>query len=221
MKKVMILGLGKTMEQAPIEYDGEIWTCNDGATRRTQAHGKPYITAMFNMHNLNVAFSSEKQAATLCEVFHIPVIGVQEYPWLRTSRRFPREAVLKKIGRGRDIFSDVICYMFALAIYDGFEQVDIWGVHMHPVQRDSQESALVHYWLGRVEGAGIKVNIHDYNDPHCAILTNGVYWTGPGSYGHWNPEYRLGLEQEAKTKPMELPDGMLADQKMPIQEVAK
>jgi len=186
--------------------------------RRTQKYGQPHITAMFDMHNLNIALPSEKQSATLCEVFHIPVIGTREYPWLRTSEIYPREEVIEKLGA--DLFSDVICYMLALAIHKEFERIDLWGVHLHSNHCDHQESAIVHYWLGRAHGAGITIIVNDYDHPECSILSNSVYWTGPGSYGHWDEKQWLADEATARTEPLKLPDGM-RPKKMPLQEVAR
>jgi hypothetical protein len=207
MKKVLILGLANTMEDAPIEYDGDIWTCNDGAIRRTRKHGRPYITAMFDAHNLNVAELSEMQAAMLCESFNIPIYGVQEYPWLRTSQRYPYEDACGIMGM--TLFSDVVCYMIAYAILKEYEHIDLVGVHMHPEHRDNQESAIVHLWLGIAMGKGIKVNVMDYDDVGCAILKNGEYWTGQGSYGHWDPQANLIMEIEARSKPREEPQHVI------------
>jgi len=203
MKKVAILGLANTLETAPKEYNGDIWTCNDGAIRRTQQFNAPNITAMFDAHDLNVAEASEKQAALLCESFNIPVYGVQEYPWLRNSHRIPREEIiaLTKI----DLFSNVICYMIGYAILKRYKQIDLWGVHHHPIQRDGQETAIIHFWLGFAMGKGINIVINDYGDDGCSILKNGEYWTGAGSYGHWDAEYNQELEDEARDNPLKSP----------------
>lgn len=207
MKKVLILGLASTMEDAPAEYDGDIWTCNDGAIRRTQKYGKPYLTAMFDAHNLNVAEISEMQAAILCESFNIPIYGVQEYPWLRTSHRYPFEEVSDMIGFG--LFSDVFCYMVAYAIYMKFDHIDIMGAHLHPLQRDHQESAIAHFWVGHAMGRGIAVNIMDYDNDNCALMKNGEYWTGPGAYGHWEPKANLLMEIEARRNPRQEPEHVI------------
>ena len=199
----MILGLAHTLEDAPKEYDGEIWTCNDGAIRRTVKYEAPYITAMFDVHNLNVAEASEKQAALLCESFNIPVYSVQEYPWLRNSHRLPKEAIEALIQL--DVFSNVVSYMLGYAILQGFEEIDLWAVHHHPAQRDAQETAIVHLWLGIALGRGIKISVKDYNDAGCAIMKNGEYWTGPGAYGHWDNEKNRLMEQEARENPLKSP----------------
>ena len=214
MKKVLILGLAQTLEDAPAEYDGDIWTCNDGAMRRTRKHGSPKIDAMFEVHNMNVGLPSVKQSAILCETFNIPIYGTQEYPWLRNSHLYPIEEVRQIIGL--DLFSDVICYMIAYAILKGYEQIDINGVHLNPNQRDHQESVLVHLWLGVAMGRGIKINVVDCDTDGCAILKNGVYWTGPGAYGHWDHEYNLALESEARDNPGVAPEG-----DMPLHEVER
>ena len=199
MKKVMMLGLAHGMEEAPKDYDGEVWTCNDGAMRRTRKHGKPYITAMYNAHNLNVAELSEKQSALLCEAFNIPIYSVMEYPWLRNSHRMPRKEIASTSMY--DVFSNVICYMIGDAIRQGFEQIDLWGVHLHPEQRDGQESAITHLWLGIAIGKGIKLVVKDYDEEGCAIMKNGAYWTGEGSYGQWDTAENLKLEAEARDNP--------------------
>jgi hypothetical protein len=214
MKKVLILGLAETLKDAPIEYEGEIWTCNDGAMRRTLQHGKPFIDAMFDMHNLNVATSAEKQSVTLCETFNIPVFGVQEYPWLRNSFKYPLAEAMAIANT--DLFSNVICYMIAKAILDGYTHIDMYGVHLHPDQRDYAESALVHMWLGIAMGRNIGLGIQDYNAPGNALLHNGNYWTGEGAYGHWNEGLNLEMEKEARDNPIEAPKD-----EMPVHEVAK
>lgn len=86
------------------------------------------------------------------------------------SRAYPVEAIRRFFGddaledprypeRPESDFWGSLAWMFALAIYEGFEAIDLfWFVvdtHCHERQIPS-----VRYWIGQARGRGIRVTVH-------------------------------------------------------------
>lgn len=87
----------------------------------------------------------------------IPIYVCEKVPELENSIRYPLEDVSRLL---RDYFANTICYMLALAIYEGATEIHIYGVDMHKsTYHQLKVFMCLMYWIGIAEGRGIKVII--------------------------------------------------------------
>ena len=75
---------------------------------------------------------------------------------------YPREAMQMHFAQDgvpeRDFWGS-LAWMLALAIYEGFEQIDLWWFPLDQERHHAQLGSS-RYWLGRARQAGIRVLIH-------------------------------------------------------------
>lgn len=110
----------------------------------------------------------------------VPIYMHEKHPEIPTSIVYPIEIVKKY----RKYFTNSIAYMLALA-YHSFllnekpKHVALFGVHMAHEEEYTEQRPNCEYWLGRMEGAGIDIEIA----PGGALLaSNGLY-----GYENYNP----------------------------------
>jgi hypothetical protein len=77
------------------------------------------------------------------------------------SIEFPKDILLKKFRR---YFTNSISWEIALAIYEGFKEIFIFGVDMATDGEYAFERPSVEYFCGYAEGAGCKLVIPDKSD---------------------------------------------------------
>ena len=73
-----------------------------------------------------------------------------------TQDTYPLQKIIDKYNSR--YFSCSISYMIAYAMYKGAKELNIYGVDMSIGSEYQFERPGVLYWIGRAEGAGIKVN---------------------------------------------------------------
>ena len=142
--KVIIIGKGRGWEDAPM--DGFTWGIKDLLLRRL-------VTLVFDMHECprNTPLEEAKQAITRhrAKTLGIPLICLENYPL---------EAIMKKFDT--DYFSNSIDYALAYAIYQGFSEIDLYGVNMEVSSEYAYEKPGVDFWCGMAKGRGIKVTVY-------------------------------------------------------------
>lgn len=91
-----------------------------------------------------------------------PIYQWEVNPEIPGSRAYPFDAIQSffgEDGRPERDFWGSLPWMLALAIYEGFEAIDLfWFVvdtHCHEKQIPS-----VRYWIGQARGRGVRVTIH-------------------------------------------------------------
>jgi hypothetical protein len=80
------------------------------------------------------------------------------------SVEFPREHIEKKYTKyipESDMFyaTNSIVWMIILGIEQGYEQIDMYGVHLECDQEWAFERPCVEFWMGIAAGMGIKINV--------------------------------------------------------------
>lgn len=75
--------------------------------------------------------------------------------------KYPIEKIVKHFNT--QFFSNGICYMIALALYQGATKIRLWGVnhnhHANPSEHRDQKAG-VDFWVGRAGGMGVDVEIN-------------------------------------------------------------
>lgn len=162
MKKVAIVGSASSWNKAPFNDETyEIWTLNNmylhipKATRWFDIHDKYVLETYYAKGG---QFEHIKKLSEMT----IPVYMQEVHPDIPTSVKYPLDEILKKFNR--DYFRSSVDYMIALALYEGFEVIEVYGVNMAADDEYAYQKPSASYWLGRAEGMGVKIYLPDECD---------------------------------------------------------
>jgi len=147
-KKVAIVGCGRTRDKAPYDDpEWEIWGLNEIDQERADR--------WFELHPMDVQSQYELNWLKECKK---PVYLIELTDLVPQGVRYPIEKVLSAKG-ARDYFTSTFAYQVALAIYEGFEEIGLWGVPFFrgSPREQTVERMCLEWWLGLAEGKGIKV----------------------------------------------------------------
>ena len=165
-KKVAIVGFAPSsmtdVRQLFGDPDFEIWAINqlyiafpaitENATRWFQIHHR---------HSYDQAARDHKHHDWLAEQNRFPIYMQVKESDIPMSIEFPKDEITDHFGR---YFTNSISWQIALAIYEGFEAIHVYGVDMAQNEEYSEQRPSCEYFLGWARGAGIKVYIPDKSD---------------------------------------------------------
>jgi len=154
-KKVAIVGCGTGRDGAPyFDEDWECWGLNEVDQSRADR--------WFEMHEL---FASTKEEVEWLKKCKKPIYMTQVCRDIPMSVNYPLYKIFTKFANNNghyvSYFTCTFAYQIALAIYEGFETIGMFGVNLpygSPRER-LIETACTEYWLGVASGAGIEVRI--------------------------------------------------------------
>lgn len=94
-----------------------------------------------------------------------PIYTLEHEPEIPGSVRYPIESIAAMFawgGHEEEFFTSSTDYLMALAIAEGFERIEVYGVDMWAAEheRNIQRNG-AHYWIGIARGRGIDVVIPD------------------------------------------------------------
>ena len=87
----------------------------------------------------------------------IPVYMIQQQDAFPTSVRYPIEEALNYAKR--DYFTSSVAFMMAIAGMEGFKEVHLYGINLAIGEEYFYEKPCAEWWIGRLEGAGVKVYV--------------------------------------------------------------
>jgi hypothetical protein len=141
--KVVIVGKGKGCADAPLE--GETWGICQCLRRRI-------FKRIIDMNDYSLWGATEAKADKLSRQAAakngIPYVDLTNYPIKEVVSYF-----------GVDYFTNTVDYALALAIYEGFTEIDLYGVNMAWESEYEFEKPGVEFWTGQAMGRGIKVTV--------------------------------------------------------------
>ena len=164
MKWVTLLAYGQSLYRFTPEVNGELWTMNDVETFIEKA-GCPEIiglvTTRFDMHNwgrmsdrrknLHLDWMKRTEGRVITQWGND---GTSAYPLGDVEEFFGIKKVTDKWGQ--PFWWASMCYMLALAIYEGFRHIHILGCDIvSEGYREERES--INYLLGFAEARGVEV----------------------------------------------------------------
>ena len=165
-KKVAIVGFAPS-SMLDVQYvwddpDMEIWGLNQLyiAWRGTNLQDEfvSRCTRWFQIHHKHsyeAAVSRDhSHHEWLAQHTSFPIYMQKQEPDIPTSIAFPVKEMLQKFRR---YFTNSISWEIALAIYEGFEEVHLYGVDMAQDGEWEFERPSVEYFLGYLEGTGAKL----------------------------------------------------------------
>jgi hypothetical protein len=177
MKTVTIIGCAEGWQNAP--SDGECWGITNIILRRD-------LTRIFDIHDLTwtvqqwydhymlwmpgfygpnaLLAKARTRVEQMPPVFKrvnelkIPLYSTAKYKKVLTSRIYPLQKVSKHFQTR--CFASTVDYAFVLALFEGFNKIDVYGVKMSFGEEYDHQLKSFHYWIGLAHGMGITVNVH-------------------------------------------------------------
>ncbi len=165
-EKVAILGRRLSVMDAPFDDESfEIWGVNDVFTMIPRERS----TRWFAMHRL--------ERIPPCDLGWmvgqaIPVYMLETTPEVPLSVAYPLRPVIHFFKSS--YFTSSIAYALALAGFEQFKEIHLYGVEMDREKEIANERPCIEYWIGRLEERGVKIWIH----PNSSLMTHG------GLYGY-------------------------------------
>jgi hypothetical protein len=141
--KVTIIGKGDGWQDAP--SDGEAWGVNDLILRRN-------VSRVIQIHNLALA-SDEGRRVEIATRERAKSIGASYID----SESYPLWDVVKFFES--DYFSSTVDYAIALAVFEAYTKIDMYGVNMANPSEYSCQKAGVEFWCGIAKGRGVEVKV--------------------------------------------------------------
>ena len=165
MKKLAIIGTApSSMHLAPYNNpDYELWILN-GVYSMIDFPAMTNITRHFDIHALKVLKQMQTQNGyfTHLQGLKIPVYMQEKYPEIPMSVKYPLDEVLSMFPRR--YFTNSISYMIALAVYEGYTDISLYGVDMAVDGEYSEQRPSCEYMIGYCEGRGINFYIPPESD---------------------------------------------------------
>lgn len=145
MKSVNIIGRGIGWDKAPLEeYSWGITLTNLNRKVDLVIDMNIYHDGRWGQDELDKATKSRLLAAQ----DSIPYIDLLSYPLRSIIEHFHT-----------DYFSNTVDYALALAIYQGFTSISLYGINMANDTEYSYQKPGVEFWIGQAMGRGIDIQI--------------------------------------------------------------
>jgi hypothetical protein len=162
LKKLAIVGTApSSIHLAPYNNpDYEIWGLN-GVYLMIDHANTTNITRWFEIHSLD-SHKSAYQDDSFFKEIKCSLVMQEVFPDYPTSVKYPKDEILRKFPR--KYFTNTVSWMIALAIYEGYTDISVYGVDMATNSEYANQRPSCEYFLGYAEGAGIKLHIPDESD---------------------------------------------------------
>tara|TARA_R110000824_G_scaffold27017_2_gene92267 strand:- start:179 stop:1126 length:948 start_codon:yes stop_codon:yes gene_type:complete len=175
--KVALVGFAtSSRDMAPFDDPTyEIWTLN-----QIYRH-VPRSTRHFDIHAYweedNVEGTDHRGWIRDCG---IPVYFAKHEDGLSTTITYPLQKIIDKFGI--DYFTSSVAFEVALAMYEGFEEIALYGIDLIVGTEYSEQKACLEFWLGLAHAKGINVVI-----PTTSALLKHSHRYGYERQPDWGP----------------------------------
>lgn len=152
--KVAIVGFAMSSTMAaPFESEEhEIWGMN-----QLYRH-IPRADRWFEIHhNWDEHVVEGTDHAGWLKSFPGPIYNCTRIPGIPNSLAFPRAECA---AIGKDYFTSSVAFMIALAIRDGFEQIELYGIDLVVGEEYEYQKPCAEFWMGIASGMGRFVGTH-------------------------------------------------------------
>lgn len=167
MKTVRILGMAPNLRNTPPSPSGiEVWLCNNpkGYNQNLRCVLVEW-TRYFNLHSrrhMKSKYPANGYRYYQEEGAKGRLIVLQEaQPDIPGSIAFPRETLqefFKTSDKPQRYFTCSVAWFIALAIYEGFERIELWGFELRPTKALYYiERPCFFYWVERARRFGVHV----------------------------------------------------------------
>jgi len=178
MNKVAIVGYSLSRDLAPFNNpEFEIWGLNDlykhipRHNRWFQLHTQQEVDTR-HAENPGARDTWEDHKKVLQDM-DCPIYMQDVNPDIKASVKYPLQEIFDHFALcftnpdDAKYFTNSISFMIALAIYEGFEEIHVYGVDMATTAYDSEyahQRPSCEFWLGMAAGRGIKLHIPTTSD---------------------------------------------------------
>lgn len=156
MKKVLMIGGAGTLSPVPPVVPGvERWGMNNLIT---MAGGKKRFadcTRWFDLHHKDHIIRRKRNVWGWYRTLEIPVYLWQTFDDLPTSVAYPRVEV-QRMFAGTRLFTSSLDWLIALALYEGFEEIELYAFRMGHLSYLHQVGS-GRWWLKQCADRGVKV----------------------------------------------------------------
>lgn len=216
MNKLAIVGAEEqTRHLAPYDDpDYDIWVFNEWAN----ADWCKRWTALLQIHEPQTYQGENKKDPQhwqwLQEKHDKPIYMQSVDPLVPDAVKYPLAEISKKYlsgltweGQAQKYLRATVSYAIALAIYQGYKEIDIYGVELssHAEYRTQRDNFI--FWNGIALGAGAKINLH------CC---KGLFDKPLYAYEHYLQEDQiqryyegLNMQRDEKLKELHMLEGAL------------
>lgn len=159
-KVIMFGGAGTDAPLPPIEPGVERWGLNnlvrvfparfEGVTRWFDLHPKQYIVSPKSLGGRGGA-----NMWGWYRTLDIPLYMWETHPDLPTSTVYPLQAVREMFG-GTRLFNSSLDWQIALALYEGFDEIELYAFRMASTNYQHQVSTAL-WWLKQCADRGVTV----------------------------------------------------------------
>lgn len=152
MKELTILGRGPSWKLCP--FEGEIWATSTVLITdemKDKRYDKVFAFDLIKDENI-------RKAADIAKERGIPLVSTRK--GYRTEC-YPSWEVVNEFGIS--YLKNTVSYMLALAIYKGYDQINLYGCDQTDDRKDGK--SFVIFWLGVATGRGIKFIIPSVGMP--------------------------------------------------------
>jgi hypothetical protein len=166
VRRVAVCGTSETTRWLvpvnQVEEDGspswEIWTlgtCNKTLLRQDRH---------FQLHDLEEGAKrwSDDYKRWLSTA-PVPVYVQRVHEWIPSGVAYPLAGICKRFEAGNYLTSQ-IAMMIALAVYEGADEIGIWGCDLAHDAEYYYQRPCVEYWIGIARGMGITVTVPKQSD---------------------------------------------------------
>ena len=176
-KWVAIVGFADTRADAPYnDPRWEIWGLNDlhGSIPRYDRwfdiHPLDNIDQDYNLIRNRGQTPPETIGTSGLKKLNVPIYMQKRFDDIPNSLSFPLKEIKEAFQFG-DYMTNSISYMIALAIYEGYQRIHVFGVDMAVAGEYTHQRPSCEYWLGVAAGKGIEIYIPPASDLlHCAFM---------------------------------------------------
>lgn len=198
MKTALILGTAQNLREIPqtLPHGTEVWMAN--ADRNYQLRCPRTLgmwTRWFNLHSkewMNSVYPASYQYLQL-KADGRPVYFQKVQADCPTSITFPRSQIQQRFATSdgpNRYFTCTACWLIALAIFEGFERIELWGFGLS-AGKYAPERPCVAYWIAHARSMGIEVF---YQEILAQLYADGLMVPG-------NPDTYDGPLYGFETKP--------------------
>lgn len=165
----------RTREYAPFDQDIDVWVFNE-----VMGLGHiPRADAVFQMHRPPIwknptNRNDANHYAWLQQEHPFPVYMLEQYAEVPAAAAYPLEALCDALLGGqfdRRYFTSSVAYAVALAIYQGYRRIELYGVEMETNTEYYAQRDGVYFWVGLAIGRGVSVYIH----PESSLFKSPLY----------------------------------------------
>ena len=158
MKKLAIIGTAiNSLGLAPYNNDEyELWGLG-GLYNAVNINEIGNFTRWFDIHTLEVIKAEIREYFEWYTTCPLPVYTQEVFSEIPTSVKYPLEIITSNFPR--KYFNSTVDYMLALAIYEGYTYISLYGVDMAQDTEYKEQRPSCEYWCGYCDGAGINLYI--------------------------------------------------------------